>query len=46
MSSKDKVASMRVKDVNVFELTPGLADALSASLDASYLEYFTAALFR
>ncbi len=33
---------MRVKDVNVFELTPGLADALSASLDASYLEYFTA----
>ena len=41
MSSKGKVASVRVKDVNVFELTPGLADALSASLDASYPEYFT-----
>src|ERR1022692_4994756 len=39
---KGEVASMRVKDVNVFELTPGLADALSASLDAAYLEYFTA----
>ena len=33
---------MRVKDLNVFELTPGLAGALSASLDPSYLEYFTA----
>src|ERR1022692_1987276 len=42
MSSKGKVVSVRVKDVNVFELTPGLADALSASLDAAYLEYFTA----
>jgi hypothetical protein len=42
MSSKGKVASVRVKDVNVFELTPGLADAFTASLDASYLEYFTA----
>jgi SEC-C motif len=40
---KGEVASMRVKDANVFELTPGLADALSASLDASYLEYFAAA---
>jgi hypothetical protein len=40
---KGEVANMRVKDVNVFELTPGLADALSASLDASYLEYLTAA---
>ena len=36
MSSKGKVASVRVKDVNVFELTPGLADALTASMDASY----------
>lgn len=43
MSSKGKVASVRVKDVNVFELIPGLADALSASLDSSYLEYITAA---
>jgi len=43
MSSKAKVASMRVKDVNIFELTPGLADALSGTLDSSYLEYFTAA---
>jgi hypothetical protein len=33
---------MRVKDINTFELTPGLADALLASLDPSYLEYFTA----
>jgi SEC-C motif len=39
---KLEVESMRVKDVNVFELTPGLADALSASLDHSYREYFTA----
>lgn len=43
MSSKGKVASARLKDVNDFQLTPGLADALTASLDASYLEYFTAA---
>jgi hypothetical protein len=43
MSSKGKVASVRVKDVNAFQLTPGLADALTASLDASYLEYITAA---
>src|ERR1039458_2456154 len=42
MSGKGKVASVRVKDVNVFELTHGLADALSASLDSSYLEYITA----
>jgi hypothetical protein len=42
MSSKGKVATMRVKDVNIFELTPGLANALAASLDASYREYFTA----
>jgi len=33
---------MRVKDLKVFELTPGLADALTASLDASYQQYFTA----
>ena len=37
-----EVANMRVKDLNVFELTPGLADALSASLDAAYQEYFIA----
>jgi hypothetical protein len=43
MSGKGKVASVRVKDMNIFELTPGLADALTASLDPSYLEYFTAA---
>jgi hypothetical protein len=42
MSSKGKVASVRVKDVSIFELTPGLADALSASLDSSYLGYITA----
>ncbi len=40
---KGEVANMRMKDLNVFELTPGLADALWASLDASYREYFTAA---
>jgi hypothetical protein len=40
---KGEVESMRVKDINTFELTPGLADAFTASLDASYLEYFTAA---
>jgi hypothetical protein len=40
--SRNAAWSVRVKDVNVFELTPGLADALSVSLDASYLEYFTA----
>jgi hypothetical protein len=43
MSSKGEVSTMWVKDVNVFELTPGLADALTASMDSSYLEYFTAA---
>ncbi len=37
-----EVQTMRVNDLNVFELTPGLADALSASLDPAYLEYFTA----
>jgi hypothetical protein len=40
---KHEVASMRVKDIKDVELTPGLADALTASLDGSYLEYFTAA---
>jgi hypothetical protein len=34
---------MRASDIGVFELTPGLGDALTASLDASYLEYFRAA---
>jgi SEC-C motif-containing protein len=40
---KNEVASVRVKDVKDVELTPGLADAFTASLDPSYLEYFTAA---
>lgn len=40
---KDEVASVRAKDVKDVELTPGLADALTASLDTSYLEYLTAA---
>jgi hypothetical protein len=39
---KSEVESMRVKDISVFELTPGLADALTASLDASYQQYFIA----
>jgi hypothetical protein len=38
-----EVASVRAKDVRDVELTPGLAEAFTASLDASYLEYFTAA---
>ena len=37
-----EISTMRVKDVNVFELTHGLADALTASLDPSYLEYIAA----
>ncbi|MGA8436849.1 MAG: SEC-C metal-binding domain-containing protein [Candidatus Sulfotelmatobacter sp.] len=40
---KLEVASVRVKDVKDVELTPGLAEAFTASLDAAYLEYFTAA---
>jgi hypothetical protein len=40
---KLEVASVRAKDVKDVELTPGLADAFTASLDASYLEYFAAA---
>jgi hypothetical protein len=39
---QSEVQTMRVKDLSVFELTPGLADALSASLDSSYVEYITA----
>jgi len=38
-----EVASVRVKDLSDFQLTPGLAEALTASLDASYREYFVAA---
>jgi hypothetical protein len=38
-----EVASVRAKDVKDVELTPGLAEAFTASLDASYLEYFAAA---
>jgi hypothetical protein len=34
---------VRAKDVKDVELTPGLAEAFTASLDASYLEYFAAA---
>jgi hypothetical protein len=40
---KHEVASVRVKDLTDFQLTPGLADALTASLDGAYVEYFTAA---
>ena len=38
-----EVRSMRASDMGVFELTPGLGDALTASLNSSYLEYFRAA---
>ena len=41
-ATQGEVTSVRTKDLSAFELTPGLADALSASLDAAYLEYFTA----
>jgi hypothetical protein len=37
------VATLRTKDLKDFELTPGLAEALTQSLDPGYLEYFTAA---
>ena len=40
---KHEVASVRVKDLSDFQLTPGLADALTISLDAAYVEYFAAA---
>jgi hypothetical protein len=40
---KLEVASVRVKDVKDVDLTPGLAEAFTASLGASYLEYFAAA---
>jgi len=36
-------AIMRTKDVKDFEWTPGLAGALTKSLDSSYLDYFIAA---
>ena len=39
-----EVTTMRVKDINSFELTPGLANALSASLDGSYQRYFIASV--
>src|ERR1700691_5985111 len=38
-----EVASVRVKDIKDVELTPGLAEAFTASLDSAYVEYFTAA---
>ena len=41
---KPAVTNMRVKDLRDFELTPGLATALSASLDPAYREYFVADL--
>jgi hypothetical protein len=39
-----EVTTVRVKDISSFELTPGVANALSASLDGSYQEYFIAAV--
>ena len=41
---RSDVASVPVENLESFELTSGLADTLTASLDASYLEYFTAAI--
>jgi hypothetical protein len=37
-------ATVRTKDLKVFELIPGLADALSATLDASYGDYIAASI--
>lgn len=37
------LVTLRTKDVADFELTPGLAEALTQSLDASYLQYHAAA---
>jgi SEC-C motif len=37
-----EVRTVRVKDIGSLELTPGLANALSASLDGSYHQYFIA----
>jgi SEC-C motif len=42
-SPKGIVANVRTKDLRYFELTPGLAEALQASLDASYVDYWSAA---
>jgi len=39
---KDKVERVRLKDLKIVELTPGLADALAKSLDDSYMEYWLA----
>ena len=40
---KGKVESVRTKDFKDFELTPGLAEALTKSLDPSYVQYWSAA---
>jgi hypothetical protein len=36
------VAKVRTKDLKFLEWTPGLAEVLAKSLDASYLEYWSA----
>ncbi len=40
---KGIVAKVRTKDLRDFELSPGLAEALQASLDASYVDYWSVA---
>jgi len=40
---EQKLVEVPTKDIQRFELTPGLAEALTASLDGAYLEYFIAA---
>jgi hypothetical protein len=37
---------VRVKDISSFEWTPGVSNALSASLDGSYQQYFIATVRR
>ena len=41
-ATERELMSVRTKDLTDFELTPGLADALCASVDPSYAEYFAA----
>ncbi len=41
---KGERVQLQPKDLKVIELTPGLADALTASLDPSYQEYWVAAV--
>ena len=43
MSDERKLTNMPIKNLHAFELTPGLAGALTESMDPSYMDYFEAA---